>query len=396
MEEKKQIKVSLGTTVCLFIIFLLVIALVGMWYYYNRIQPDNSGVNAEKQTLQETVADKDVKTEYKEWVDEEKGIKLKYPSKWGITLGNDYMEPTKIQSSEDEGAARVYITSYKNEENTAKEILEDTTKPDYGVSTEELNSEEEIVQIEEIDEALSKVQLMTYDDGTTSKVKTIVYMKDSIVYIFKFVGEETEYEKYYQEFENILKTVEIRENEKKEVSDYKYKETITLNNKTHEIGFVYEEINSKNQEEHFQSEELEIFFDGKKIKTYTVYRQEWEKQENPEIQIIEGEDNKQYAIIVVGNINPVTTEYQFDFINDNGEIIGLADYYGGTGMNYKGKELSYKINETNMEIYKPIMIGESGNDFVIKYVLRVGNNFVNYSAEEIYKASEVEFSGSRR
>lgn len=182
---------------------------------------------------------------------------------------------------------------------------------------------------------------------------------------------------------------------KEDIRDYEYKETITLNNKTHEIGFVYEEINSKNQDENFPSEELKIFFDGKKVKTYTVYRETWEKQENPEIQIIEGEDNRQYAIIVVGNINPVSIEYKFDFINDNGEIIGLADYNGGTSMIYKGKELSYKINKTNMEIYKPIMIGESGNDFVIKYVLRVGNNFVNYSAEEIYKADEVEFAGAR-
>ena len=53
MEEKKSIKVSLGTVVCLFIIMLLIIGLVGMYLYYNQ---DNSN----------NVADKDSKVEIKE------------------------------------------------------------------------------------------------------------------------------------------------------------------------------------------------------------------------------------------------------------------------------------------------------------------------------------------
>ena len=36
MEEKKSIKVSLETVVCLFIIVLLIIGLVGMYLYYNK------------------------------------------------------------------------------------------------------------------------------------------------------------------------------------------------------------------------------------------------------------------------------------------------------------------------------------------------------------------------
>ena len=36
MDEKKSIKVSLGTTICIIIIVLLVIALFGMWCYYNK------------------------------------------------------------------------------------------------------------------------------------------------------------------------------------------------------------------------------------------------------------------------------------------------------------------------------------------------------------------------
>ena len=36
MEEKKSVKVSLGTVICICIIILLIIALLGMWYYYNK------------------------------------------------------------------------------------------------------------------------------------------------------------------------------------------------------------------------------------------------------------------------------------------------------------------------------------------------------------------------
>lgn len=44
MEEKKGIKVSLGTVICMFIIFILIIALLGMWYYYNNLnQPTEVG-----------------------------------------------------------------------------------------------------------------------------------------------------------------------------------------------------------------------------------------------------------------------------------------------------------------------------------------------------------------
>ena len=195
--------------------------------------------------------------------------------------------------------------------------------------------------------------------------------------------------------ENPLPKEEAKQ-EVKNKKDYDYKKTVTLNGIYHEISFKYNEITSNNQEDELPCEELKIFFDGKDIKTYIVYREENRKEEEkPEIHIIEGEDAKQYAIITVPEVNPVVNQYYFNFINDEGEVVGLATYSNGTGMVYKGKGLSYNINKTNMEIYKPIMVGESGNDFVIKYVLRVSNNFVTYSAEEVYKADEVEFSGAR-
>ena len=46
MDEKKSIKVSLGTVVCIFIIVLLVIALVGMYYYYNHNKSNTHDVNS--------------------------------------------------------------------------------------------------------------------------------------------------------------------------------------------------------------------------------------------------------------------------------------------------------------------------------------------------------------
>ena len=35
MEEKKQVKISLGTAICLFIILILVFALLGVLYYHH-------------------------------------------------------------------------------------------------------------------------------------------------------------------------------------------------------------------------------------------------------------------------------------------------------------------------------------------------------------------------
>jgi len=46
MDEKGNIKVSLGTVICIVIIILLIVALFGMWYYYNNVV-DNKNGNAE-------------------------------------------------------------------------------------------------------------------------------------------------------------------------------------------------------------------------------------------------------------------------------------------------------------------------------------------------------------
>lgn len=47
MDEKKSIKVSLGTVVCIFIIFILIIALIWMYVHYNYISDNNNTSNIE-------------------------------------------------------------------------------------------------------------------------------------------------------------------------------------------------------------------------------------------------------------------------------------------------------------------------------------------------------------
>lgn len=45
MEDKKYIKISLGTLICIFIIFILIFIILGMWYYYNNIDTNNNTLN---------------------------------------------------------------------------------------------------------------------------------------------------------------------------------------------------------------------------------------------------------------------------------------------------------------------------------------------------------------
>ena len=45
MEEKKQVKLSLGITICIFIIILLIIALFGVVYYYNKKESNDIAEN---------------------------------------------------------------------------------------------------------------------------------------------------------------------------------------------------------------------------------------------------------------------------------------------------------------------------------------------------------------
>lgn len=67
MEEKKSVKVSLGTVVCLFIIMLLIIGLVGMYLYYNQdnlnsVVDKDSGVEIKETETIKTIPTSDLTT----------------------------------------------------------------------------------------------------------------------------------------------------------------------------------------------------------------------------------------------------------------------------------------------------------------------------------------------
>ena len=115
MEEKKSIKVSLGTVVCLFIIMLLIMGLVGMYLYYNK-NNSNIIVGKESEVKINEIGEKEVyKTSdfesiYKSLVDSEysnlksfitSDNKIKEIRVSGITIyTEDYLNATGIKLTE--------------------------------------------------------------------------------------------------------------------------------------------------------------------------------------------------------------------------------------------------------------------------------------------------------
>ena len=64
MEEKKQLKISLGTAICIFIIIILVSALVGTIVYYNKTQEKNNNIdekNIKNTTTATNIDEKNIK-----------------------------------------------------------------------------------------------------------------------------------------------------------------------------------------------------------------------------------------------------------------------------------------------------------------------------------------------
>lgn len=115
MEEKKSIKVSLGTVVCLFIIVLLIIGLVGMYLYYNKnnsniIDGKDSEVKINEIGEKEIYKTSDFESIYKSLVDSEynnlksfitSDNKIKEIRVSGITIyTEDYLNATGIKLTE--------------------------------------------------------------------------------------------------------------------------------------------------------------------------------------------------------------------------------------------------------------------------------------------------------
>ena len=53
MEEKKPIKMSLGTTICCIIILLLIVAIFGIYFYYNNLTKTIIGLDKNTITAEE-------------------------------------------------------------------------------------------------------------------------------------------------------------------------------------------------------------------------------------------------------------------------------------------------------------------------------------------------------
>lgn len=253
METKKSIKISLGTAVCICIIILLIIALAVMCLRYNNVNNSSVEADANKNVVKDEKQDK-------EWINEEKGIALKYPEEWTLKTGEDYMSKTIIEApaKSKNDTAKIYVAVYRYfEKSSISDILEEITKPEDGVQTEELNSEEKNINISGLDTE-SKIQVITYDNGDEYKTKTLVCMNDSIVYEFVYTGETDEYEKYYEDFEKILETVEIYNIESEEQSDFQQVNEKIFNYLTeNKKDLIY----SKNKIEEIAITEIEIYKD---------------------------------------------------------------------------------------------------------------------------------------
>lgn len=171
-----------------------------------------------------------------------------------------------------------------------------------------------------------------------------------------------------------------------------------LNKASHEIAFRYSNTQSDEMSEDIIWDEVEVIFDNKVIKTfYDIYRPGKEKQE-PEIKTILGKDNKEYCIIEITTYGMSGETIYFTFVDDKGEILGIVDYYGGTSINYNGKELKYEINKDNMKLYKGTSLSQSlsqSNVVAIEYDIGVYQNELFITPNRIYSDKEVVIAGSK-
>lgn len=213
---------------------------------------------------------------------------------------------------------------------------------------------------------------------------------------------------YYYNKDNVRSTENVLLNEKenkegsnqigntnnqaeKNISNSKeYIKSISLNGNSHEIAFIYSNTQTDETNDLIW-DEIEVLFDDKVIKTfYDIYRLGKEKEE-PEVKTIIGEDNKEYAIIIINTYAVEETNY-FTFVNEKGEVLGTIDNYTGTSISYNGEELKYEIKQNGIRIYEPIARDEIA---AIGYDVRVYQNVIDASVAEVYSNNEVEMAGAK-
>ena len=146
MGEKKEIRVSLGTVICIIIITLLLVVIGGMWYYYNYIE-DKAPTNEIVSNVADTNINSSNKVEEETIVNKIEEIKLSDNQKSSINkeLRNSFIlslrEITNFEQNDltfnknllNEIENRYYITWYAMLEDTALDsefvegLLEDGT-----------------------------------------------------------------------------------------------------------------------------------------------------------------------------------------------------------------------------------------------------------------------------
>lgn len=98
MEEKKQIKISLGTAICIFIIVILIVALGGMWYYYNFINKEENSNKVVGNNISNNIGENNISK-----IDESKQLVYDAEYTYGDLEGKTYISKSmeKTYSLED-------------------------------------------------------------------------------------------------------------------------------------------------------------------------------------------------------------------------------------------------------------------------------------------------------
>lgn len=186
MDEKKSIKVSLGTVICIFIIILLIIALVGMYFYYNN-------KNSVDKNVISTKAENSINT------DENSSNKI---------ASNESTEKQSIKIDDSKDLVYDANYSYKNFSNESyysqnmnkTYSLKDINVPYINIKSEEVSNANK--EIKALFEDLAKFFEQEYNDTKTwyniASYKT--YIKGnllSVVITVEAGGTDVEQYKYY-------------------------------------------------------------------------------------------------------------------------------------------------------------------------------------------------------
>ncbi len=182
-------------------------------------------------------------------------------------------------------------------------------------------------------------------------------------------------------------------NKREESVNKEFIKNVSLNGTFHEVAFVYSDTKVVDD---IKYDQIDILFDSKIIKTFYQIARPGEEKETPKVEMILGEDNKEYAIVELNTYENYGATNYFVFINESGQILGILDNPTQTGISFNGEALVYKINKDNMKLYKAISSSKyNPNAVAIEYEIRVNSNMLDVSVTRVYSEKEVTFSGAK-